>query len=413
MKIIEIAKIIEKEGGRLYLVGGAIRDKFLKKESYDEDYCVTGISYQKFIELFPNCHIRGKSFEVFELEGKEFALARTETKTGKGHKEFNIQTGKDITIEQDLQRRDITINSIAQDVLAGNIIDPFNGIEDIKYKKIKATSKSFTEDPLRVYRVARIASQLKFNVEKNTINLMRKLKDELKFLPKERVFVEFRKALETDKPSIFFNVLKKANVLNVHFKPIYKLIGALQPEEYHPEGDSYNHTMICLDKSTKMTNQLEIRYSVLVHDLGKGKTPKEEYPHHYNHEIRGIEVVKELSNNLGVPNAWKKCGITSCAEHMRGGIFYKMTPKKKVEFIERISKTYLGLKGLQIVVNCDKLGNNNLDKQKYNFEEIGKQCLEEINAKSVMEKYKLTEGIQLGNKLHQERIEWMKKRGNI
>ncbi len=317
MEIKEIAKLIEKSGGRLYLVGGAVRDSLLNRPVYDKDYCVVGLEKNKFVELFPNAIPRGKSFEVFDLEGCEFALARTEKKSGKGHKNFEITTNKNITIEEDLKRRDITINAIAKDVLTKEIIDPFNGVEDIKNKTIRAVGESFLEDPLRVYRVARFASQLDFEVEANTIKLMNKLKDELITLSKERVFVEFKKALSTNKPSRFFNVLKKADVLDVHFKEIYDLIGSIQPLEHHPEGDSYNHTMITVDNSAKLTNNLLIRYSALVHDLGKGLTPKEMYPHHHGHDEKGVEPVRNLSNRIGVPTIWKKAGITSCREHMK------------------------------------------------------------------------------------------------
>ena len=408
MEDIEIAKKIEKAGGRLYLVGGALRDEFLGKEVYDKDYCVTGLTDEEFISLFPEAIIKGKSFKVYEINKKEIALARKETKTGKNHKDFKIRTNKNILIEEDLKRRDITINAIAQDVLTREIIDPFGGEKDLKNKIIRATSEKFVEDPLRVYRVARFAAKLQFNVEEKTIKMMQNIKDELKYLPKERVFMEFKKALETNKPSIFFEVLKKAQVLDIHFMPIYKLIGAIQPEKYHPEGDSYNHTMIALDKSCKMTTDLKIRFSVLVHDLGKGETPKEEYPHHYNHEKRGVKIVEDFSLKLGVPKAWEKCGKVACLEHMRGGIFYKMKSSKKVEFIERIDKTLLGLHGLQIVVNCDKSRNDEIEKEKYDFETIGKRCLEEVTAKKLIEKYNLKEGKNLGERLHQERVEWMK-----
>lgn len=408
MEDIEIAKKIEKAGGRLYLVGGAIRDKFLGKEEYDKDYCVTGLTDEEFIKVFPQAIIKGKSFKVYQIDKKEIALARKEIKTGKTHKDFKIETNKNILLEEDLERRDITINSIAQDVLTKEIIDPFGGIKDLKDKIIRATSKRFVEDPLRVYRVARFAAKLEFKVEEETIKMMRSIKEELKYLPKERVFMEFKKALEANKPSIFFDILKKAQVLDVHFMPIYKLIGALQPEKYHPEGDSYNHTMIVLDKACKETSDLKIRFSALVHDLGKGETPKEEYPHHYNHEKRGVKIVEQFSLELGIPKSWEKCGKVACLEHMRGGIFYKMKPAKKVEFIERIDKTLLGLHGLQIVVNCDKSKNYEIEKEKYDFETVGRKCLEEVTAKKLIEKYNLKEGKNIGERLHKERTEWMK-----
>lgn len=281
MDIKEFANIIKQNGGRLYLVGGAVRDSLLNKPISDEDYLVVGIDKELFVKLFSESHARGKSFEVFDIDGSEFALARREKKIGKGHKEFEITTGKEISLEEDLKRRDITINSIAKDVLTQEIIDPFGGVKDIKNKVIRATSKAFLEDPLRVYRVARFASELGFNVEEDTLKMMNGLRNELTTLSKERVFAEFRKALNTSMPSTFFNVLKNADVLDIHFKEIYDLIGAIQPIVHHPEGDSYNHTMLALDNSTKLTNDLMIRYSVLVHDLGKGLTPESMYPHHF------------------------------------------------------------------------------------------------------------------------------------
>lgn len=321
MTIQEIAKKIEQTGGTLYIVGGAIRDKVLGKNSKDEDYCVTGISKEIFTEIFPEARWQGKAFGVFVLEGKEFAMARKEEKNGKGHKEFFIENGKDITIEEDLKRRDITINAIAQNVLTGKIIDPFGGIKDIENKTIKAVSNAFCEDPLRVYRVARFSAELGFEVEENTIKMMHALKDELMTLSAERVFEEFRKAINTNKPSIFFEVLKKAEVLDVHFKEIYDLIGAEQPIKYHPEGDSYNHTMIALDNSTKITKDEKIRFACLVHDLGKGRTPKEMYPHHYGHEERGIEPLRELAKKIKIPTLWKEYGKTAIKEHMKGRNF--------------------------------------------------------------------------------------------
>lgn len=411
-----IANKIKRAGGRLYLVGGAVRDNLLGKTTHDEDYCVTGLSGDKFKEIFPEAHIRGKAFSVFDINGKEFALARTESKTGKGHKEFEIKANPKISIEEDLARRDITINAIAKDVLTEEIIDPFNGQEDLKNKIIRATTEHFKEDPLRVYRVARFAAQLGFEVEIETIKQMHELKDELNTLSKERVLTELSKALETDEPSIFFDVLRKAKVLDIHFKEIADLIGVEQPIKYHPEGDAYNHTMLVLNMAADMTNnfeknrKLEIRFSALVHDLGKGLTPKDEYPHHYGHEDMGVELVTKLGNKINAPNNLIKCGKTACKEHMRGGIFYKMKTSTKVAFIERVNKTLLGLDGLQIVVIADKTsGGRKAGKEDINFEIIGKKCLSEINGEYIKSKHGLKAGTEFGNKLHEERIKWMNK----
>lgn len=405
-KIKEIANKIRKAGGNLYLVGGAVRDKFLKKEIFDEDYCVTGLSGEEFENLFPNAHIQGKNFPVYTMEQKEFALARKERKLSEGHKGFEFNTDRSITIEEDLSRRDITINSIAEEVLTGKIIDPFNGIKDIENKIIRKTTDAFKEDPLRVYRVARFASTLEFSVEKETLEAMNTLKQELATLSKERVFTELRKALEAAKPSIFFNVLRKANVLDIHFKEIYNLIGKIQPEKYHPEGDSYNHTMIVVDNSSKLTSDLKIKFACLVHDLGKGTTPENILPHHYGHEERGIELVGNLAKRIAIPNDWIKCGKTACKLHMKAGIFEKMTPAKQVDLIEYASKSILGLDGLKIVVMCDKAREGVFPD--VNFDKIGKEILKSITGDYVKEKYKVEAGIQVKNRLKEERIKYLK-----
>ena len=410
--IIEIANKIKSNGGNVYLVGGAIRDKLLGIVNHDEDYCVTGISFDEFRELFPEAHVRGKDFPVFSIDNKEFAIARKERKIGIGHNSFDVETDKKITIEEDLERRDITINAIAKEVLTDKIIDPFGGREDLNKNIIRAVSSHFIEDPLRVYRVARFASQFDFNVEDNTITMMKLLKDELSSLAVERVYHELSKALLTDnKPSKFFGVLRDANVLDIHFKEIYDLIGAEQPIKYHPEGDSYNHTMIVLDKVADKTKslgderKLELRFSALVHDLGKGATPKEEYPHHINHEERGVELVKNIGKRLKLPKRLIKCGVTSCLEHMRGGIFDKMTFSKKVGFIERVNNTILGLDGLQIIVDADNMLGNGAENQ---FAELGHEVINCTNGDKIMRQYGITEGKEVANKMHEIRVLYLK-----
>lgn len=421
MEILEIANKIKENNGILYRVGGAVRDQFIGRENHDEDYVVTGIGASKFVEIFPESFKRGKSFEVFELDGKEFALARKERKIGKGHTSFEIDANPQITIEEDLERRDITINSIAINVLTNEIIDPFNGREDIKAKIIRKTSTHFKEDPLRVYRVARFAAELGFDVSEDTILEMNYIKKELETLSAERVFNEFRKALLSDNPSKFFDVLKNSDVLDVHFKEVYDLIGVEQPIKYHPEGDVYNHTMLVLEMTTQNTKDLlnyrkeEIRFAALVHDFGKALTPKSEYPHHYNHEKNGIVPIKNFCKRLKCTNRMLKCGITACQEHMRGGIFDKMKPGKKVEFIERVNDSILGLDGLQIIVNSDRLSNKHLwkkDEEIYsevNFERIGKILINSVSGKIVKEMYNIEDGILIKNKIHDERIKLLKR----
>ncbi len=405
--ITQIAEIIKQNNGCLYLVGGAVRDGLLGMKVKDEDYCVVGLSHEQFVKLFPEAISRGKSFEVFDMYGKEFALARLEKKTGKGHKDFDIVANKNITIYDDLKRRDLTINSIAKDVLTGEIIDPFNGMKDIENGIIRATSECFAEDPLRVYRAARFACKYKFKIDEKTFKLMKSLKSELQELSAERVFDEMRKALQYDKPSIFFNVLKEADVLDIHFVEIYRLIGALQPEKFHPEGDAYNHTMLALDMCATITKDEKVRFAALVHDLGKGVTPKEMYPHHYGHDEKGVSEVSKFANRLKMPNDWKDYGKVAAKEHMKGGIFNKMTPAKQIDFIERVSKSKIGLKGLEIVVESDR-NCRGTAKDKIEFADIGTKIISEVNGDIVKQKYGIEEGIKLKQKLHQLRVELIK-----
>ena len=411
--IDEIANKIHSKGGNVYLVGGAIRDKLLGIVNHDEDYCVTGISFDEFKKLFPEAIIKGKDFPVFSIDNKEFAIARKERKIGIGHNNFDIETDKRITVEEDLERRDITINAIAKEVLTDKIIDPFHGREDLKNKIIRAVSSHFAEDPLRVYRVARFASQFNFHVEENTMQMMKLLKSELSSLAVERVYHELSKALLTDKPSRFFDVLKEANVLDIHFKEVYDLIGAEQPLKYHPEGDSYNHTMIVLDRVADKTKtlsdrrKLELCFSAFVHDLGKGTTPKEEYPHHINHEKRGAQLVKNMGNRLKLPTRLIKCGVTSCLEHMRGGIFDKMTVSKKVSFIERVNNTILGLDGLQIIVDADNMLE---DSGKNQFADLGYEVIHCTDGDKIMRQYGITEGKEVANKMHEIRVSYLKNK---
>ena len=297
---------------------------------------------------------------------------------------------------------------MAKDILTEEIIDPYNGKKDLQDKRIKVTTTAFREDPLRVYRVARFAAQLEFTVEKNTLNLMNSLKDELNTLSGERVFEEFKKALATRKPSIFFETLRKAEVLDVHFKEIYDLIGSTQPEKYHPEGDSYNHTMEVVDNAAKLTNDLAIRFSALVHDLGKGTTPKEMLPHHYGHDKRGVTLVGNFGKRVVIPKTWQKCGKTSAKEHMLGGIFEQMTAPKQVDFITRVAKSMLGLEGMKIVVVCDRTRNGQ-KVEEVKFDIIGKELLSTINGEYIKQKYKIKDEKDIGELLRRERIEWLKK----
>ena len=400
--VTDLASEISARGGRLYLVGGAVRDLLMGKVPHDFDYCVTGIDVGDFQKLLPGAKMHGKAFPVLDFRRREFAFARKEIKTSIGHKGFEIISNKDISIEEDVRRRDITINSIAMDVLTEEIIDPYNGRQDIERQIIRATSEAFVEDPLRTYRVARFASQLDFRIEPNTFALMHKTKNELNTLSPERVFVELEKALQSSKPSVFFETLRQANVLNIHFPEVQNLIGVIQPVLYHPEGDAYNHTIQVIDKMAQVTHEPHIIFAGLVHDLGKALTPLEERPRHIGHEERGIEPVKNLCTRLKLPTKYQKAGVTACVEHMKAGLYNEMRTAKKVDFIERLSKSALTLEGIEILANADNTKNTQIE-----FAKIGKEMLEKINAK---EYPKNMDYNIIKENLRRDRIEWLNKK---
>ena len=354
MDIKQIAKTIAENNGRLYLVGGCVRDIILGVPPHDYDYCVVGLTQDLFENLFPNAIKQGKSFPVYMLENSEFALARTEKKSGSKHTDFEFNTSPNITIHDDLSRRDLTINSMAMDVLTNEIIDPFNGKEDIKNKILRMTSDAFIEDPLRVYRVARFSAELNFSVENTTLNMMKSMKNELSNLSVERVFTEFRKALISKNPTNFFNILRNSECLDVHFEEIFNLIGVEQPLIYHPEGDVYNHTMEVLERVSYTTTDELTRFGALVHDFGKAATPRENWPHHYEHDKLGVPLIRNFYHRLKMPQIYLKAGCISSNEHMLAGIYNRLKPGKKVAMFERVYKSKsLSLKGLEIIANSD------------------------------------------------------------
>ena len=439
-----IAKKINKNGGRLYLVGGAVRDIILGKEPHDMDFCVTGIEAIEFSKLFNAPRVQGKSFPVFVLNGCEFALARKEKKNGVKHTDFEIISDKSITIEEDLARRDLTINSMAIDVLTNEIIDPYGGIQDVKNGLLRMTTQAYIEDPLRVYRTARFSATLCFEVEKNTIEVMKKMKDDLFNLSAERVCTEFRKALKGKKTSLFFETLRKADLLGVHFKELANLIGVEQPQEFHPEGDAYVHTLQVLDKACKETNNIFmyyptltelnqklvlaknrhktlkigrinnrillqkelIRFCALVHDFGKGLTPREEWPHHYDHEKRGVEAVEQFCKRLKMSNKFQKAGKLISQIHMKAGIYDKLKTSTKIKmFMDIDNSKSISFEGVEIIAKCDS-------KREIKFAKTARRIMKYGMTNDIIEKCTNDEGkfdyIKAKEMVLQERIKHFK-----
>ena len=296
----DFAKKIEKLGGTAYLVGGAVRDKFRKVKAHDRDYCVTGLEEKIFAESFPKAAKFGKNFPVYSvlIDDKfcEIAFARTEKKIGTGYRGFAVNFDKNVTIEQDLFRRDTTINAMAIKILTDELLDPFGGKFDTENKKIRAVSKHFTDDPVRALRAARQSAQFDFEITPETLQAMNKCAEEISAEPSERIFAELENALKTEKPSKFFRSLESAGLLEITFPEIFQLRGKIQPKNFHPEGDAYEHSLKILDEVAKTNSKPVVRFAALVHDLGKGTTPPEMLPHHYHHEKRGLEVFRKCVN---------------------------------------------------------------------------------------------------------------------
>lgn len=303
----------------IYLVGGAVRDNLLGLDIKDRDYVVVGATPEEMEAL--GYKPVGADFPVFlHPETKEeYALARTERKSGRGYKGFTVFASPDVTLEQDLLRRDLTINAMAMDN-NGQLIDPFNGKQDLDDGKLRHVSEAFTEDPVRVLRVARFAARFAtkgFHVVHGTNRLMKQMVEngEVDTLVPERVWVELEGALGEDKPSQFFKVLRGCGALARIFPEVDLLFGVPQPEEHHPEIDTGVHVMMVLDQAARLSDDRRVRFAALVHDLGKGVTAEANLPHHYNHEAKGAELVKQLCERIRVPNDYRDIAVLTARFH--------------------------------------------------------------------------------------------------
>lgn len=352
----EFALRVQSMGGHAYKVGGVVRDHIMGRVSEDRDYVVTGAAPDAFTSEFPEALRVGSAFPVYLLEiggaKSEVAFARRERKSGSGYKGFDIAADTAVTIEEDLFRRDLTINSIALSLSDGRIIDPFGGQQDIQNKTIRATSGHFSEDPVRALRAARFSAQLGFTVEPGTVALMRGCDLELGQEPKERIFKELEKALRAPRPSLFFMGLNAAGLLRTVFPWLFDLIGKTQPAFFHPEGDAFNHSMLVLDKVSLETERPEVRFAALAHDIGKGATPGEILPHHYGHEQKGLEILAKINKELPLPRLWRQCAEIIVKEHMRAP---RLTRAGKIrDLLARLSKHPIGVDGFCIVIKADK-----------------------------------------------------------
>ncbi|MDA8093246.1 MAG: multifunctional CCA addition/repair protein [Betaproteobacteria bacterium] len=288
---------------RIYAVGGAVRDELLGRAVADRDYVVVGATPEDMERR--GFRPVGKDFPVFlhPETHEEYALARTERKSGRGYKGFQVHAAPEVTLEQDLARRDLTINAMAKDE-SGNLIDPFGGLRDLEDKCLRHVGGAFVEDPVRILRVARFAARFSdFRIAPETLTLMREMvaNGEVDALVPERVWQEFARGLMEPRPSRMIEALRACGALARLAPEIDRLFGVPQPEKYHPEIDTGAHILLVIDFAAAREFSLPVRYAALTHDLGKGTTPVSEWPHHAGHEERGVGLVEALSQRLRAP----------------------------------------------------------------------------------------------------------------
>jgi len=325
---------------QIYKVGGAVRDKLLGRKVVDHDYVVVGATVDEM--LAEGYTPVGKDFPVF-LHPKthdEYALARTERKVAKGYHGFEFYAAPNVTLEDDLIRRDLTINAIAEDE-QGNLYDPYHGVDDLNNRVLRHVSSSFAEDPLRVLRVARFAARYAdygFVIADETMAMMQCLvdHDEIDALVAERVWQEVEKALIDENPWIFFEVLRQCGALKRLFPEIEQLFGVPQAKQWHPEIDTGIHTMMVLEQAARISKESVVRFAALVHDLGKGITPKEELPRHIDHESKGVPLVEALCNRLKVPKNYSALALLVTEFHLNYHRIEELKPSTIVDLLTRL-----------------------------------------------------------------------------
>ncbi|MFD2176391.1 multifunctional CCA addition/repair protein [Veronia pacifica] len=352
---------------RTYLVGGAVRDQLLGLEVKDKDWVVVGADIQTLTDA--GYQQVGADFPVFlhPKTHEEYALARTERKSGQGYTGFICDFTPDVTLEDDLIRRDLTINAMAQGE-DGELVDPHGGQQDLADRILRHVSPAFVEDPLRVLRVARFAARfasLGFTVADETITLMQQISDsgELEALTPERVWREWEKALHTERPDVFLSVLRDCGALKVVLPELDDLFGVPQPERWHPEIDTGVHNIMVARQAALLTEDPVIRFAAQLHDLGKALTPEEEWPSHHKHTQTGLKPIKALCTRLKVPNPYRDAALVVCAEHtnvhnageLRASTFVKIfdrndfwrKPERALQLALASKADHLGRKGFE------------------------------------------------------------------
>ena len=377
----------------IYLVGGYVRDQLLGLETKDRDWVVVGSTPEEMLKQ--NYRQVGKDFPVFlhPQTNEEYALARTERKTAAGYSGFSFNATADITLEEDLIRRDLTINAIAQSN-NGDLIDPFNGQADIKAKILRHVSPAFVEDPVRILRLARFAARfagLGFSIADETQKLMMEMVNngEVDALVPERVWQETMRALSEKTPTRYFEVLRDCGALKKLFPEIDRLWGIPQPEKHHPEIDTGIHTMMVLTQAAKLSDDPKVRFAALVHDLGKGTTPKHKLPKHIDHESRGVPLVEALCNRYRIPNDYRELAIIVTKYHLhyhRAAELRNATLLKTLESLDAFRRPER-FELFLLTCEADSRGRTGYEEQKFEQPNIYRKAFNAaniINAKELV-----------------------------
>ena len=397
---------------RIYLVGGAVRDSLINYPSSENDWVVVGATPEQMTAL--GYKPVGQDFPVFihPKTGEEYALARTERKSGHGYKGFEFYTSTEVSLEEDLIRRDLTINAMAQDD-EGHIIDPFDGQKDLAHKLLRHVSEAFTEDPLRVLRVARFAARyahLGFTVAPETMELMKSIvaKGEMEFLVAERVWKETSRALTEQSPQVFFEVLKACNALEVLLPEVDALFGVPQRADYHPEIDTGIHTLMALKAATKLTNCEAIRFAVLVHDVGKAITPEDVLPSHSGHEKRGLPLVKAICDRLTVPNKHRQLAMSVTEFHLHCHRALELKPATLLKLFQSIGAIRSPEKLIDFLTCCeaDIKGRAGFEDAAYPSKDYLLAALEAVSQADISDLVAQgISGAEIGKQLNQRQIQ--------
>lgn len=400
---------------QVYKVGGAVRDRLLGLPVTDVDRVVVGATTEEM--LAQGFRPVGADFPVFlhPKTGEEYALARTERKSGRGYGGFTFYASPEVTLEEDLIRRDLTINAMAEDDQL-NLTDPYHGQRDLEARILRHVSPAFAEDPLRVLRVARFAARyagLGFTVADETMGLMRQLSEsgELQALTAERSWKEISRALMEDRPQLFIQVLRDCGALKELMPEVDALFGVPQPETHHPEIDTGLHTLSVLEQSALLKQPLTVRWACLLHDLGKGLTPEEEWPRHIAHEHTGLELIKAVNERFKVPKDCQELALLVGQYHTHGHRALELKASTLLELLQSFDIYRRPQRFEEFIAACemDARGRKGLEQRSYPQADYLRGAAKAAREVAVQPLLELGfKGSELGEALKRERLKALK-----